>query len=88
MVRTYSHTIDPRTGRPVKHSLASVSVVGETCMNCDAVATCLMVLGPEEGYNWAKEREIAAYFIVKAENGFTERFSPHWQKLLGEVNKP
>lgn len=86
--KTYSHTIDPRTGRPVKHSLASVSVVGETCMNCDAVATCLMVLGPEEGYNWAKEREIAAYFIVKAENGFTERFSPRWQKLLGEVNKP
>ncbi|WP_298865989.1 FAD:protein FMN transferase [uncultured Gimesia sp.] len=85
---TYSHTIDPRTGRPVKHSLASVSVVGETCMNCDAQATCLMVLGPEAGYNWAKDRNIAAYFIVKTENGFTERFSPRWQELLGEVNKP
>ena len=83
---TYSHTIDPRTGRPVKHSLASVSVVGETCMNCDALATCLMVLGPEAGYNWAKARNIAAYFIVKTENGFTERFSPRWQELLGEVN--
>ncbi|QDU07203.1 FAD:protein FMN transferase [Gimesia aquarii] len=85
--KTYSHTIDPRTGYPVDHSLASVTVVGETCMNCDALATCLMVLGPDEGYNWAKEREIAAYFIVKEENGFTERYSPRWQKLLGEENE-
>ncbi|MCA9016331.1 MAG: FAD:protein FMN transferase [Planctomycetaceae bacterium] len=84
---SYAHTIDPRTGRPVKHMLASVSVVGETCMNCDAVATCLMVLGPEAGYNWAKERKIAAYFIVKTENGFTERYSPRWHELLGEENK-
>ena len=84
---TYSHTIDPRTGRPVKHTLASVTVVGETCMNCDAVATCLMVLGPEEGYNWAKARNIAAYFIVKEGTGFTERYSPRWQQLLGKVNE-
>lgn len=83
----YSHTIDPRTGQPVKHTLASVTVVGETCMNCDATATGLMVLGPEEGYNWAKEREIAAYFIVKTENGFQERYSPRWHQLLGEENK-
>lgn len=84
---SYSHTIDPRTGQPVKHTLASVTVVGETCMNCDATATCLMVLGPEEGYNWAKERKIAAYFIVKTENGFQEHYSPHWRELLGEENK-
>ncbi|WP_339735411.1 FAD:protein FMN transferase [uncultured Gimesia sp.] len=84
---SYSHTIDPRTGWPVKHTLASVTVVGETCMNCDAVATCLMVLGPEEGYNWAKERKIAAYFIVKTGNGFQERYSPRWHELLGEENK-
>jgi thiamine biosynthesis lipoprotein len=71
----------------VKHTLASVTVVGEICMNCDATATCLMVLGPEEGYNWAKERKIAAYFIVKTENGFQEHYSPHWRELLGEENK-
>ncbi|MFK7778305.1 MAG: FAD:protein FMN transferase [Gimesia sp.] len=86
--KTYSHTIDPRTGRPVKHALASVTVVGENCMICDALATCLMVLGPEEGYNWAKEKNFAAYFIVKTEHGFTERYSPRWQELLREVNKP
>tara|TARA_R110002095_G_C4231818_1_gene238118 strand:+ start:593 stop:1669 length:1077 start_codon:yes stop_codon:yes gene_type:complete len=84
---SYSHTIDPRTGRPVRHSLASVTVVGETCMNCDAVATCLMVLGPEKGYNWAKDRKIAAYFIVKEGTGFSERYTPGWQELLGKVNE-
>lgn len=81
---SYSHTIDPRTGRPATHGLASVSVVGKTCMNCDAIATCLMVLGPVEGYNWVKERDIAAYFIIKTDAGFTERFSPAWQKQFGE----
>lgn len=81
---SYSHTIDPRTGRPATHGLASVTVVGETCMNCDAIATCLMVLGPDEGYNWVQERDIAAYFIVKTDAGFTERFSPAWQKQFGE----
>lgn len=85
--KTYSHTIDPRTGYPVEHTLASVTVVGETCMNCDALATCLMVLGPDEGYNWARERKIAAFFIVKEGNGFTERYSPRWQQLLGEVDE-
>tara|TARA_R110002111_G_scaffold126741_5_gene191439 strand:- start:17592 stop:18671 length:1080 start_codon:yes stop_codon:yes gene_type:complete len=84
---SYSHTIDPRTGRPVHHTLASVTVVGETCMNCDAVATCLMVLGPEKGYNWAKDRKIAAYFIVKEGTGFSERYTPGWQELLGKVNE-
>lgn len=81
---SYSHTIDPRTGRPAAHTLASVTVVGKTCMNCDAIATCLMVLGPEAGYNWVKERNIAAYFIVKTDAGFTEQFSPAWQEQISE----
>ena len=43
----YSHTIDPRTGRPIEHRLASVSVVTESCMVADAWATALNVLGPD-----------------------------------------
>lgn len=84
---SYSHTINPRTGRPVEHTLASVTIVGENCMNCDAIATCLMVLGADEGYNWCAERNIAAYFIVKAETGFRERYSPQWQQIFGEGNE-
>ena len=42
-----SHTIDPRTGAPVSHGPASVSVIANDCMSADAWATALMVLGPE-----------------------------------------
>jgi thiamine biosynthesis lipoprotein len=74
----YSHTIDPRTGRPVEHRLASVSVLTENCMRADALATLLMVLGPEDGFRWAIERKIAAVFIVRDGNGFSERLTPQF----------
>jgi len=41
----YSHTIDPTTGQPVKHSLLSVSVVDDECWLADAMATAYMVMG-------------------------------------------
>lgn len=46
---TYSHIVDPRTGRPVEHKLVSVSVIHPRCVLADGYATALMVLGPEEG---------------------------------------
>lgn len=69
----FSHTIDPRTGRPVSHQLASVTVLGHTTMEADALATALMVMGPEEGYNLAQQQDISAFFIVKSDNGFVEK---------------
>lgn len=45
----YSHTIDPRTGRPIEHGLASISVVGPSCMEADAWATAINVLGQKAG---------------------------------------
>ena len=47
--KRYSHTIDPRTGKPVEHDLASVSVVADSCMKADAWATAINVLGPDQG---------------------------------------
>jgi thiamine biosynthesis lipoprotein len=47
--QTYSHILDPRTGRPVEHKLVSVSVIHPRCVLADGYATALMVLGPEEG---------------------------------------
>lgn len=64
--RTVAHTIDPRTGRPVQHRLRGVSVVTEHCMEADALATALMVMGPEEGLAWATERDVAALFLVQS----------------------
>jgi thiamine biosynthesis lipoprotein len=58
--RDLQHTLDPRTGAPVRHSLASVTVVHEECMLADAWATAIMVLGPQEGLALAHRQGLAA----------------------------
>ncbi len=69
--RRYSHTIDPRTGEPVAHarSLASVTVLHLECMQADALATALTVLGVEEGFAFAESRDVAALFIERKSGG-------------------
>lgn len=67
----YSHTIDPRTGRPIEHALASVSVVAGTCMAADAWATAINVLGPEQGRQVAIREGLSALLIQRQANGFT-----------------
>lgn len=69
----YSHTIDPTTGKPVTHELASATVIAENCMLADAYATTLMVLGPEDGYNWATEHGLAAFFLIHDGEELRER---------------
>ena len=71
----YSHTIDPRTGRPVSHDLASVTVLHPSATLADAWATGLLVLGLDEGYATALENGLAAYFIVRGDEGFREKFT-------------
>jgi len=72
----FSHTIDPRTGSPITHKLASVTVLHEWSMYADAWATALMVLGEDLGYKIAEEQKLAAFFIIKTEQGFAERATP------------
>ncbi len=77
-----SHTIDPRTGRPVEHRLASVSVVADRCVVADGLATALEVLGPDDGYALAVEREWAALFLVRGDDGaITEHATPAFSAL-------
>lgn len=66
----YSHTISPKTGRPVGHGLASVSVIASSVMRADALATALSVMGPEAGLAFARQRDLEAFFIVRTENGY------------------
>lgn len=61
----YSHIIDPRSGEPVRHELASVSVVAQSAMRADALSTALMVLGPDAGVSLARQQNIAAFFVLK-----------------------
>lgn len=78
----YSHTIDPRSGRSIDHRLASVTVVAETSMYADAMATALMVAGPDAGLKLAQEQDIAAYFIIKSGDGFTATATDPFQKYM------
>ena len=67
--RRYCHEIDPGTGRPIANGLASVSVVAPECGYADAMATALIVLGPEKGYALAAAQHLAAHFIVRGADG-------------------
>jgi len=81
--RLLSHTIDPRTGEPVAHQLASVSVVADLCIDADGLATALEVLGPEEGYALAVERGWPALFLIRDVAGtITELATPAFEALL------
>ena len=79
----YSHTIDPRTGMPVRHHLASVSVVDALCVRADGYATALMVMGEAAGYRFAEENELAAFFLIRDGQGrFTTKASPAFEARL------
>lgn len=81
----YSHTINPATGRPVTHSLATVSVYANDCMTADGLATTLLVLGPIEGYDWAEQRGVAALFAERVGDELHEHATTAWTKEFGPL---
>jgi thiamine biosynthesis lipoprotein len=74
--KRYAHTIDPRTGYPATHALASVTVLHRECMMADALSTALTVLGPEAGLTFATRQGLAARFLVRTPHGFDELVTP------------
>lgn len=79
----YSHTIDPRTGRPVNHGLASVTVVATDCTTADALATAISVLGPQAGRAWADEHQLPAWMMVRdASGGLTAQPSAEFDAVF------
>ncbi|HET9695194.1 MAG TPA: FAD:protein FMN transferase [Steroidobacteraceae bacterium] len=81
--RTISHTIDPRTGEPVRHALASVTVVHPRAALADAYATALLVLGLDEGYALAQKLGLPALFLerIGQSQEFRERATPEFEPL-------
>jgi len=77
----YSHTIDPRTGRPVTHDLTGVTVITESTAYADAMATALLVLGPEEGHELAEQLDLASYFLVRTDHGIEEISTSQFAQL-------
>lgn len=74
----YSHTIDPVTGRPVTHNLASTTVIADNCMLADGLATAIMVLGPEKGIEMLKYYPgVESLLILRdAEDRYSTRQTP------------
>jgi thiamine biosynthesis lipoprotein len=88
--KRYSHIIDPATGRPVEHTLASVTVAADECLDADGWDTPLMVLGPERGSEVAEKLGIAAMFVSHGENGAADevKTTSAWRKRFGEKKTP
>ena len=76
----YSHIINVKTGHPIKHKTASVTVIADSAMLADAWATALLALGKTEGMKIAKQNNIAAFFIFKSDrNAFKTSMSPRFK---------
>ncbi|MBN3864059.1 FAD:protein FMN transferase [Pseudomonas frederiksbergensis] len=80
----YSHTFDARTGAPVLHTLASVTVIHPSALMADGLSTLLLILGPERGWDYAQTHDIAAFFVIRADTGFVTRTNQAFERLTGE----
>jgi thiamine biosynthesis lipoprotein len=79
--RSYAHTLDPRTRRPVANGVASVTVLHPCCMLADAWATALGVLGPE-GMELVERENLAAHIVVRSATGFAEQLSSALRAMI------
>ncbi|HMB00519.1 MAG TPA: FAD:protein FMN transferase, partial [Spirochaetota bacterium] len=85
--QAYTHIIDPRTGTPVKHRLAAVSVMSRSCMTADCWATALLSLGPKAGPAMADRAQLSAFFIIRSNKTFIPRYSGNFTNFLSQPPK-
>lgn len=78
----YSHTLDARSGKTIKHKLASVTVMHKSTMLADAWATALLVLGEKAGFNLAEQQSLAAYFVYREGDGYSHRHTEAFALVL------
>lgn len=77
-----SHTIDPRYGLPVKHNLASVTILAPNCMLADALATTCMVMGAKDGMKLIQGiAHVECYMILRDGDSLTTKRSPGFPQL-------
>ncbi len=78
----FSHIIDPHTGKPIQHNLVSVTVITSNCMDADAYATALTVMGPQRALEFAEQKQLAVLLITREEDGFKEHTSTAFARYL------
>lgn len=84
----YSHSIDPKTGYPVRHNLLSVTVTAPDCMSADAFATAFMIMGMEKSLKLVKKLDgIEAYFIYSDDKGdFCTEFTDGFREIIVDIS--
>ena len=80
----YAHTIDPRDSQPVRNGVASVTVLHADCMQADALATALTVLGETEGPGPGPSPRTGGAFILREAGGFRLAATPAFQALAAQ----
>jgi thiamine biosynthesis lipoprotein len=80
----YSHVIDPRTGYPASHGVASATVIAPSCMQADGLATSLMVLGVDDGLALINSLENTEAMIItrNGKSHYEHFFSSGFQSLM------
>jgi len=73
---TFSHIINPRTGQSLPTQGASVTVCGTSCLEADALATALLLMGAERGVLWCEQNSVAALFLTLKAGKVVEQYSP------------
>lgn len=82
----YAHSINPKTGYPVRHKLLSVTVTAEDCMTADALATAFMVMGMEKSLKLVNQLDgVEAYFIYSDDKGdFCTKLTDGFKEIIIE----
>jgi thiamine biosynthesis lipoprotein len=80
----YSHTIDPRTGYPVRHQHVAVTVVADNATYADALSTALLALEPTAALALAEENALAVLLIVREEEDYKMLTSTAFQRLTAK----
>ena len=83
--KRFSHIIDPTTGKPVDHNLASVTVIHPSSMTADGLSTGLLVMGEKKGIEFAEERQIAVYMIIRNGDKFVGKTSTAFDGYLSPM---
>lgn len=79
-----SRTFDALNGLPVSHALASVTVLHPSAMMADGLSSLLLILGPERGWSYAQEHQIAAFFVIRADKRFIIHSNASFDRLVME----
>lgn len=83
--QVFTHTLNPVSGMPTNHPLISVSVISNDCATADALATALMVMGPEKGPDFVEKEGILSYFLIKDTKGFKVIASSAFKEYMKQV---